>query len=492
MTEGPVQKTCHTCHDSAGRKLRAKCPQLRRPGGTWNPTHGMWGYQLELPPTAKGGRRQLRRHTFNTAKEAEADRTKAKELLALAGDNIAIASDIADLLQALKRGERLPDRDVIARRVRAGVPATVDTTLGEYLPQWLARRKIAPGTRRSYASHIRIHLIPHLGHIGIQQLRVEHIAAMFTQIDDFNTAIELARDSDDPDIRASVKGIRTTCPATQERIRATLRKALNDAIGSTNRRLIDFNPAEHVELTSAPKPRPKVWTDKRVQQWRKTGKKPHPVMVWTPQQAGAFLDYAETHDVILYPILVGIMHRGMRRGEALGLRDETVDLDNALTTIDLQRTVDGYEPIDKKVKSDAGDRTFALDSHTVAAWRAYLARRARWQLVCGSTWPDTGFFFVQPDGSKWHPDAVSKRFDRLVRASGLPPVRLHDLRHCAATYLKASGADLKDVQELLGHSTHTITADTYTSVIVEMQVERNKHQAAADLVPRQPRRGRAA
>lgn len=491
MTEGPVQKAC-TCRDSTGKKLGAKCPQLRRAGGAWSPAHGKWGYQLELPLKASGGRRQLRRQTFDGSKEAEADRTKVKELLALAGGNTAVAIEIADLLQALKRGDPLPDRDVLARRVRAGVPATAETTIGEYLTQWLARRKIEPGTRRSYGSHIRVHLIPHLGHIGIQQLRVEDIAAMFTKIEERSTAIDLARQSDDPDIRASVKGMRTAGPATQERIRATLRKALNDAISQTNRRLIDFNPAEHVELTSATTPRPKVWTEKRVQQWRKTGKKPHPVMVWTPEQAGAFLDYAETHDIILYPILVGIIHRGMRRGEALGLRDETVDLDDALATIDLQRTVDGYEPIDKKVKSEAGDRTFALDSHTVAAWRAHLARRARWQLVCGSNWPDTGFFFVQPNGEKWHPDAVSKRFDRLVRASGLPPVRLHDLRHCAATYLKASGADLKDVQELLGHSTHTITADTYTSVIVEMQVERDKHQAAADLVPRRKRRGRAA
>jgi len=491
MSEGPVHKTCHTCRDSTGRKLGAKCPQLRRPGGAWSSTHGKWGYQLELPPKANGDRRQLRRHIFDSAKEAEADRTKAKELLALAGDNTATAIEIADLLQALKRGEPLPDRDLLARRVRTGIAATADTTVGEYLTQWLARRKIEPGTRRSYSSHIRVHLIPHLGNIGIQRLRVEDISAMFTKINDRNTAIQLARQSHDPEIRASVKGERTTGPATQERIRATLRKALNDAISQTNRRLIDFNPAEHVELTSAIKPRPKVWTDKLVQQWCRTGKKPHPVMVWTPDQAGAFLDFAETHDIVLYPILVGIIHRAMRRGEALGLRDETVDLDKALATIDQQRTVDGYDPIDKKVKSEAGERTFALDSHTSAAWRAYLVRRAGWQLACGDKWPDTGFFFVQPNGQKWHPDAVSKRFDRLVRASGLPPVRLHDLRHCAATYLKASGADLKDVQELLGHSTHTITADIYTSVIVEMQVERDKHQAAADLVPRHKRRGRA-
>jgi|GEM_PF-3591016 len=136
----------------------------------------------------------------------------------------------------------------------------------------------------------------------------------------------------------------------------------------------------------------------------------------------------------------------MRRGEALGLRDSTVDLDAVLVTVDLQGTTVGYEAVDKKVKSEAGNRTFALDSFTAAAWRAYLARRARWKLASGGSWPDTEWFFVQPDGEKWHPDTVSKRFDSLVRDAGLPPVRLHDLRHCAATYLKASGADLHRCQ----------------------------------------------
>ncbi|GIM90163.1 site-specific integrase [Paractinoplanes toevensis] len=492
MAEGSLLKIC-TCRDTAGKKLGRRCPQLRRAGGTWNSHHGKWGYQLELPKRADGSRRSpLRRYTFDGRDDAANDRSQAIALLALAGDDTALATEIADLLQQVKAGAPLPDRDTIAKRVNAGLPATADMTLGEYLPQWLeSRRSIEPGTKRAYGCHIRVHLIPHLGAIPLVKLRVEHIAAMFTAITDFNTAIEIARQSADPQIRATVRGMRTTGPTTMQRIRATLRKALNDAMARTNNRLIDFNPAKHVELPSATQHKPRVWTAKAVARWHETGKKPSPVMVWTPEQAGEFLDYAQDHDIGLYPVFVGIMHRGMRRGEALGLRDTTVDLDDALATVDLQRTTDGYDPVDKKVKSESGNRTFALDSFTVAAWRAYLARRARWQLVCGSKWPNTGFFFVQPNGEKWHPDAVTKAFDRLVRDAGLPPIRLHDLRHCAATFLKASGADLTDVKELLGHSTITITSNTYTSVIVELESEREKAEAAAALVPRR-RRPRAA
>jgi hypothetical protein len=60
--------------------------------------------------------------------------------------------------------------------------------------------------------------------------------------------------------------------------------------------------------------------------------------------------------------------------------------------------------------------------------------------------------------------------------------RLRRLRHCAATYLRAAGADLKTVQETLGHADLNITADTYTSVLVEL--ERATAEAAAGLIPR--------
>ncbi|MEU7756728.1 tyrosine-type recombinase/integrase [Micromonospora sp. NPDC049171] len=486
MADGSVFKRC-SCRDVDGRKIGNRCPQLRRAGGAWSPTHGRWAYQLELPVHPGQARRQLRRSTFDTRDAATTDRDHAKTLLALAGDDMAVAAEIADLLLATRVGAPLPDRDTIARRVRAGLPATATTTVGEYLHQWLAsRRGIEPATVLVYASHIRIHLVPHLGAIPLVKLRVEHIEAMFTAIADRSTAIEVARQSDDAAIRASVRGQRPTRPPTMHRIRATLRKALNDAIRRSNNRLIDFNPAAHVELPTGVRPKARVWTAKAVQKWRDTGERPSPVMVWTPQQAGQFLDHAEDHDVALYPLFVLILHRGLRRGEAIGLTDTAVDLDNALISVTQQLTTHGYTPVIKKVKSESGNRVMAIDSFTHAALRAHQTRRAQWKLAAGAAWPDTGLFFVQPDGKPWHPHAVTDRFEALVHDVGLPPIRLHDLRHCAATYLKAAGADLKDIQELLGHSSLAMT-DTYTSVIAELDVERAKAEAAARLVPRRRR-----
>jgi integrase len=256
--------------------------------------------------------------------------------------------------------------------------------------------------------------------------------------------------------------------------------ALNDAVRRA--KLIPANPALGVELESGARPKARVWTPKAIEWWRASGERPSPVMVWRPEQAGQFLDYAQRHAPVLYPLFALILHRALRRGEACGLRDHDVDLGEAYLTVVQQITTVGYTPVVRKVKSDAGDRIIPLGPTTVAVLAEYLNMRQGWQEVRGDEWPNTGFFFVRPDGQPWHPQIVSDRFDYLVKASGLPPVRLHDLRHCAATYLRHGGADMKEIQEVLGHSTIGLTSDTYTSVILELR--RPNADAAADLIPR--------
>ena len=85
-----------------------------------------------------------------------------------------------------------------------------------------------------------------------------------------------------------------------------------------------------------------------------------------------------------------------------------------------------------------------------------------------------------------HPEFVTDRFHGIASAAGLPPIRLHDLRHGAASMMLAAGVDMKVVSETLGHSTVGLTADTYTSVYTE--VASAAAEATANLIPRSPRR----
>ena len=124
-------------------------------------------------------------------------------------------------------------------------------------------------------------------------------------------------------------------------------------------------------------------------------------------------------------------------------------------------------------KSEAGERDVALDDRSVAVLKAHRRTQAKAKLTTGEKWIDTGLVFTGADGDELHPGWVSAQFRLLVREAGLPPVRLHDLRHGAATLALAAGVDIKVVQEMLGHSSSTITRDTYTSVFDEL-----KHAAA--------------
>jgi integrase len=90
--------------------------------------------------------------------------------------------------------------------------------------------------------------------------------------------------------------------------------------------------------------------------------------------------------------------------------------------------------------------------------------------------------FTAADGQHWHPAWVTHRFRQLVNAAGLPPCRLHELRHLAASLQLAAGVDLAIVSKRLGHSTYTITADTYCHLLPS--VGAHAAEAAAALVPR--------
>jgi len=114
--------------------------------------------------------------------------------------------------------------------------------------------------------------------------------------------------------------------------------------------------------------------------------------------------------------------------------------------------------------------------------RAHRARQSAERLAWGPTWVESGLVFTRKNGAALHPEYVSRHFERLTRRAGLPPIRLHDLRHGAATLALAGGADLKTVSEMLGHSTITITADTYATVLSE--VARHAAESAARMVPR--------
>jgi hypothetical protein len=138
-------------------------------------------------------------------------------------------------------------------------------------------------------------------------------------------------------------------------------------------------------------------------------------------------------------------------------------------------------------KTDSGTRVIPLDTETLAVLEARRRAQRVEAEAWGRAWQHSGLVFTREDGSQLHPDLVTDTFQRIAAAAGLPPIRLHDLRHTAASLALQAGVPMKVVQEQLGHSSIPITADTYTSVLPAVA-----HAAAEAVAGAVPRRSRGA
>ncbi|WP_052434150.1 tyrosine-type recombinase/integrase [Streptacidiphilus melanogenes] len=337
--------------------------------------------------------------------------------------------------------------------LRARTIASEGLTVGQWMEQWLTgRTNLRASTRRNYRSHLDLHLLPALGDIRLAELDTARIQAAFDQL-----------------AAPGPGGTSAVSPVGLHRVRAALRTILNAAVRAG---LLEQNPARQVCLTPTTRPHPVVWTDERVRKWERTGIRPA-VAVWTAEQTAQFLTSIGDH--CLYAAFHVIALRGLRRGEATGLRWSDLDLTAGLLTISRQVQYQDGRLVTCPPKSRASNRTIALDPDTIEVLRAHRTRQNAEKMLARESWRETGHVFTRPDGTLLSPEVLTQLMRELNDAACLPPIRLHDLRHGAATLALAAGADLKVVRDMLGHSSIVLTADTYTSVLPQVA-----HQAAAD------------
>jgi len=402
--EGSTFKRCG-CRDDAGKQLGSRCPKLRQR------RHGRWYFSVDLPRQEGAERRPRREGGFATKAEAE-EALELSRSRAVRGERVELKQTIGDWL-----------RFWLAEKTKTSGASAVGKT-------------VRPTTARVYRQHIDSYLIPHLGHVQLNQLRAEHISVAYDAILDGNRRIG---------------------PSTLRRIHACLSSSLNAAVKA---RRLDFNPAAQVRLPDAARPK---------------------VQPWEPAELGRFLDHIAGHRLgILFEVIAST---GLRRGEALGLRWSDVELDTGVVVVRRQLVQVGSAFHFGPTKTGAGDhRIVELDSRTAGALvehrRKQDAERQRW----GSAWVDEGLVFAREGGGTLSPEAVTKAFPRLAREAGVRPVRLHDLRHGAASLRLAAGVDIAAISKMLGHSSIAVTADTYSHLL--RGVGRQAAEAAMNLVPR--------
>ena len=162
---------------------------------------------------------------------------------------------------------------------------------------------------------------------------------------------------------------------------------------------------------------------------------------------------------------------GMRRGELLGLRWVDVDLEGAFLSVRQTRVSVDYQVEVGTPKTERGTRTVALDPATVAVLHEHRSRQLEERLAWGPAWTDSGLVLTREDGTEIHPQRFSQYFRRLASSSGLPLIRLHDVRHSYATALIKAGQPIKVVSQRIGHASPTITMAIYQHVLPSDDVE---------------------
>jgi integrase len=384
--------------------------------------HGSWSYVADVgEDPATGKRKQLKRSGFRTKDEAE--------------------SALSALLRQLDDHGWTDDKG---------------RTVTDWMLSWLANQEstgaLRPSTLTMYRFYAEGRIRAHLGPVKLRDLKRPAVAAM---------------------IRSMVAA--GDGPTTIHRCVAALRSALTAAVRAS---LIPINPARDVELP------------------RRTTARANP---WQPAELAAFLTEAETDRLgVLFELLA---FTGMRRGEALALRWEEVDFVTRRLLVQRQLVQGqtpkcqwcggGHKVAWREPKTAAGVRVVEMDKQTAGMLRGHRAAQQSERDEWAGAYTDHGLVFAREDGLPLYPTVVTHRFSQIVARTSttgtdgplpLRMIKLHDLRHGAASLGIAAGVPIEVVSKRLGHSSISVTADIYGHLLEG--VGHQAAEAAAALVPR--------
>lgn len=301
-----------------------------------------------------------------------------------------------------------------------GAPSRL--TVGAYLARWLedtARPAIRESTYTLYEGVIRRHVTSGLGGVLLSRLTPAHLQGLLAGLE---------RDQ--------------VGPATRQVVFRVLHRALKQALAWN---LMARNPADAVVRPRAPH---------------------REMQALTPEQAKRFLEAAREDRLhALYAVLVGC---GLRVGEALGLTWPDVDLERGTLTVRRQLSEVRGRLWLQEPKTARSRRTVDLPGFVVETLRQHQQRMQ----TEGHLLNDLLLVFVDSQGTPIRKSNLRRRsFGPLLRRAGVPRIRLHDLRHTAATLHLQQGTHSRVVQEMLGHSNIGITLGLYSHVLPGMQRE---------------------
>ncbi|MGQ0616227.1 MAG: tyrosine-type recombinase/integrase [Acidimicrobiia bacterium] len=369
----------------------------------------------------------------------------------------------------------------------------------EWLPTQ-APPTLEESTYHSYKRNVRLHVVPHVGGIGLQQLTPLDLTAMYRAL------LECGRRPPTPPTRVHapevgelIEELRAS-GMTWQQVADEVSAAFLEESGITRHAVAALHrrrqaPPARRAMPAGLSPRMVLYVHsivhaalKDAMRWNRVARNvadaatPPPVgatrrgrrTTWTAPQLGSFLEFI-ADDRYLTPWIF-LATTGCRRGECLGLRWSDLDLDNATAIVSRQVTSIDHEIIVKDLPKTKRGHMIALDSNTVTMIRRWRALQNEEKLLVGPGYLDEGYVFCKPDGSVYDPDRFSREFIRKQEQYNrphadepLPRLTLHGLRHTWATLALHEGIDIKVVSERLDHSSTFVTREIYTHVTPPMQ-----------------------
>lgn len=327
------------------------------------------------------------------------------------------------------RAEKFLREQIVALECKSGI-VNSDILFSDYVKIWLEQVKNSVDniTFQGYEQLANSHIIPYFKHkkTRLQDVKKETLQAY---IDEKSKSGRL-----DNKGGLSAKSLKLH--------RNILNQTLKEALKSG---LISVNPCQWVKLPQIQRREPTFYTAEQIEK----------------------LLSAISEDSTFYLLVKLTATYGLRRSEVLGLMWNSIDFENdtlqiAHTVVKVNSTV-----CKDKTKNASSYRSFPLIDEIKQLLLAERKKQTQNRKEFGKEYIQNPYVFVWDNGKPFATEYVSQHFKRLLEWNNLPHIRFHDLRHSCASILLSRGFTLKDVQEWLGHSDITLTANIYGHLDIE-------------------------
>ncbi|SCG65531.1 Phage integrase, N-terminal SAM-like domain [Micromonospora echinaurantiaca] len=334
------------------------------------------------------------------------------------------------------------------QQAKQGPVATSVPTVGSFLTYWLAeiiQPNRAPLTYATYETFVRRYIAPGLGAKRLDRLQSRDVQTWINQVT--RTCQCCSQGKTPPDRRTSGAAARSVAAARPSR--------------PPGRSATSGPPCG----PPSPTPRPKT-SSPRTPPCRS----PWPPSAggggksWSSDEARKFLESARHDEDPLYAAYALVLVTGLRKGEALGLTWEDVDLDAGELTIARQLQRVRGQLLHRDTKTQASDATLPLPDICLTVLKLRSEQRDEARAAAGKAWHENGLVFTTRYGTPIEPRNFQRSWQTRCDKAGVKPITVHDARRTCATLLADLDVHPRVAMQVLRHARFSVTMEIYTQV----------------------------